>query len=107
MKGKGLKRVKPNTQLNWTPECQQNFAKLKGLFTTDPVLSRPDKNQKFIVQVDASDVTMEGATLMEGVINTCIPVAHVSKKFSEIERNWVVWDKEAAAVKSVHSTWCH
>ena len=35
------------------------------------------------------------------------PIAFLSKKFSETERNWTIWEKEAAAIKLALSTWRH
>ena len=35
------------------------------------------------------------------------PIAFLSKKFSETERNWAIWEKEAAAIKLALSTCRH
>lgn len=65
LKWKVSESVKPSTQLNWAPKCQQIFEKLKALFTTKQVLNHPDENKKFIVQGDASDVATGRFILQE------------------------------------------
>lgn len=65
----------------------------------------PDERLTFIIQVDASDVAMVAVMLQEGKDGQLHPCAYVSKKFTTMERNWSVWDKEAGAVKL--TLWYH
>lgn len=39
----------------WTQEAEAAFARLKGLFTTVPILCQPDPAWQFVVEVDAED----------------------------------------------------
>ena len=48
----------------WTPEAEESFGTLKGLFTTAPVLIFPDPDHQFIVEVDTSDTDI-GAVLSQ------------------------------------------
>ncbi|XP_015746621.1 uncharacterized protein LOC107326661 [Python bivittatus] len=57
------KTPKPSTPLAWTPECQEAFGDLKRRFTAEPILRHPNLDQRFIIQVDASDV-VTGAVLL-------------------------------------------
>ena len=46
------------TSFSWTPEDEQAFSELKGLFTCIPILVQPDPSCQFIVEVDASDTCL-------------------------------------------------
>ena len=41
--------------VNWMPECEQSFTKLKQLLCNQPVLRAPDYNIPFTLQTDASE----------------------------------------------------
>lgn len=71
-KPKGLEEVKPDTQLNWS--FQLAFEKVKALFTTEPLLSHPDENRKYVVQADSGDIAIGAVILQKGRVDTCIPV---------------------------------
>lgn len=94
----------PGAPLVWTPACTKAFQALKDLFISEPVLDHPDESKAFVVQVDASDAAM-GAILLQanaqGKLQLC---AYLSKKFTDAECNWLVWEKEAAAA---FSAWRH
>ena len=51
---------------SWTPEAERAFSALKSLFTSTPVLMLPQPSRQFIVEVDASDVSI-GAVLSPAV----------------------------------------
>ncbi|KAK9406808.1 hypothetical protein NXF25_005582 [Crotalus adamanteus] len=100
-------KLRPGQSLNWTVACQRAFESLKTLFAQEPVLVHPDPGRPFVVQADASDVAV-GAVLLQrndqGILQPC---AYTSKKFTDTERRWAVWEKEAFAVKWALSTWRH
>ncbi len=48
----------------WTEQAQGAFTKLKSCFTSAPVLSVPDSDLQFIVEVDAAEVRV-GAVLSQ------------------------------------------
>ena len=65
----------------WTPEADVAFSRLKGLFSSAPILIQPDTSRQFIVVVDASD-TGVGAVLSqcspaEEKINPCAFFYHL------------------------------
>ncbi len=51
--------------MKWTEACESAFNTLKDKMCSEPVLQRPDFNQRFLVQVDASDKGI-GALLAQG-----------------------------------------
>ena len=49
----------------WGQEQQKAFDKLKGVFTTKPVLAAPDLDKEFRVEVDASNYVTGGVLSMK------------------------------------------
>ncbi len=52
------------TRFSWSGAAQDAFDRLKGLFTSAPILITPDPEKQFIVEVDAPDVGV-GAILSQ------------------------------------------
>nr|XP_016850261.1 PREDICTED: uncharacterized protein LOC107983038 [Anolis carolinensis] len=105
--GETRKTKMPGAKLNWTPECQEAFEELKRRFTSQPILVHAQLDKPFVVHCDASEAAY-GAILLqaddEGALRPC---AYLSRKFTETEWKWRVWEKEAFAVKSALSHWRH
>jgi len=47
--------MRKNVKWQWRKKQQQAFDKLKGIFTTRPVLAAPDLDKEFRVEADASN----------------------------------------------------
>ncbi|KAJ0068821.1 hypothetical protein NL108_011442 [Boleophthalmus pectinirostris] len=79
----------------WTPEAEGAFNKLKGLFTTAPVLIHPDPSKQFIVEVDASNVGV-GAVLSQrsDSDSRLHPCAFFSRRLAPAECNYDVGNRE-------------
>ena len=45
----------PHVRFNWSPEAEEAFQTLKRHFTSAPILTLPDPQQQFVVEVDASN----------------------------------------------------
>lgn len=92
----------------WTAEAEKAFGKLKGLFTTAPVLVQPDPSKQFIVEVDASDVGV-GAVLSQrsGSDHRLHPCAFFSRRLSPAEHNYDVGNRELLAIKLALEEWRH
>jgi hypothetical protein len=75
---------------------------LKQGLQSDIVLHYPDYSQPFVVQTDASDVGI-GAVLLQH--NQ--PILFYSRKLSDAEVNYAVYDKELLAIVSAFSHWRH
>ena len=98
---------RPGAPLRWYEKCQVAFDELRHRFTTEPVLKHVDPDKPCMIQVDSSDVAMGAVILQRDGKGRLHPIAFLSKKFSEMERNWAIWEKEAAAIKLALSTWRH
>ena len=88
--------TKKNAIFLWTTECERAFSELKHLLTTSPVLAYPrfGPSQSFILETDASGVSL-GAILSQvqedGVIH---PIAYASRSLDKHERNYGISELE-------------
>ena len=92
----------------WNPEAEKAFQELKHQFTTAPILTLPDPQRQFVVEVDASNDGV-GAVLSQrsekdGKMHPC---AFLSRRLSPAERNYDVGNRELLAVKLALEEWCH
>lgn len=89
-----------SSHILWTEECEEAFKKLQELLCQDPVLQSPDFTNKFLVQVDASDVGL-GAILAQGEPGEERPILFLSQKLFDRERKYSTIEKEGLAIKWV------
>ena len=82
----------------WGKEQQKVFNKLKGIFTTRPVLAAPDLDKEFRVEADTSNYATGGILSMKCSDELWRLVTFISKSLSNIERNYKIYDKEMLAV---------
>ncbi|KAL0163553.1 hypothetical protein M9458_039306, partial [Cirrhinus mrigala] len=80
---------KPRTLL-WTPEAAEAFHSLKSAFTQAPLLTHPDPDLSFMVEVDASTTGYHG-----------------TPKLSPAERNYDIGNRELLAIKLALEEWWH
>ncbi|KAL0154280.1 hypothetical protein M9458_050393 [Cirrhinus mrigala] len=98
---------KPRTLL-WTPEAAEAFHSLKSAFTQAPLLTHPDPDLPFVVEVDAS-TTGVGAVLSQyhGTPKVLHPCGYFSWKLSPAERNYDIGNRELLAIKLALEEWRH
>ncbi|XP_067231400.1 uncharacterized protein brd8a isoform X2 [Chanodichthys erythropterus] len=92
----------------WNSKAQGAFDILKSRFISAPVLSFPDPERQFIVEVDASEVGV-GAVLSQrsprdGKVHPC---AYFSHRLSPAERNYDIGNRELLAVRLALGEWRH
>ncbi|KAL0182494.1 hypothetical protein M9458_021869, partial [Cirrhinus mrigala] len=94
--------------LLWTPEAAAAFQSLKSAFTQAPLLTHPDPDLPFVVEVDAS-TTGVGAVLSQHHGNPPLlhPCAYFSRKLSPAERNYDIGNRELLAIKLALEEWRH
>ncbi|CAM4706099.1 unnamed protein product [Leuciscus chuanchicus] len=99
---KGIKR------LTWSTEACQAFETLKEAFSSAPMLSHPDPELPFLVEVDASTNGV-GAVLSQrqGTPSRLHPCAFFSRKLSPAEQNYDVGNRELLAIKLALEEWRH
>ena len=74
-----LTRKGTANQVRWSEACEETFQALKRALTDEPVLSLPDFQEKFFLQVDASERGL-GAVLCQRKGEDEHPVAFASRK---------------------------
>ncbi|KAI7808332.1 Pol polyprotein [Triplophysa rosa] len=92
----------------WNQDAQVAFDSLKSRFVSVPILSIPDPELQFIVEVNASDVGV-GAVLcqrsaQDGKVHPC---AFFSHRLSPAERNYVIGNRELLVVRLALGEWHH
>jgi len=103
---KGFSKIaKPLTDLTkksikwmWTPSSQDAFHKLKEMFTTGPILTHFDDTRPTKLETDASDFVLGAVLSQLCEDDKWHPVAFHSRKFSQVEINYDIHDKEMAAI---------
>ncbi|KAL0149844.1 hypothetical protein M9458_054892 [Cirrhinus mrigala] len=90
-----------------TPEAIQAFKTLCHLFTTAPVLTHPNPDKPFVVEVDASDVGVGAVLSQRGPDGKLHPCSFFSRKFNPTQQRYGVGDHELLAIKWALEEWRH
>lgn len=90
--------ISPLVKFVWSDMCQIAFECCKALLCNAPVLSAPDFNKSFSIEVDASSIGA-GAVLTqmdsEGLVH---PVGFFSKKFNSAQMRYSTIEQETLAL---------
>jgi len=81
----------------WTEERISAFDRLKDSLCSAPVLHSPDFNRPFSLQCDASKYGI-GAVLVQRYDDVEVPIAFMSRKYNQAQRNYSVVEQECLAV---------
>ena len=89
----------PKEKIEWTPECQKVFEKIKTQITSPPVLAIFNPDHKTYLQTDASSYAI-GAVLsqQDPITKEIKPVAFYSKKLPQRKRHLGSYDLELIAI---------
>ena len=90
--------VNSNHKFEWTAECESSFKLLKQLISSDPILILPDYNREFVLNTDASGFAIGAVLQQYDDSGQLRPIAFYSKKLSDAERNWPVYELEAFSI---------
>ena len=99
--------VRKDEKWKWEGEQEEAFAKLKRIFTTEPVLAALDLDKEMRVKADASDYTTGRVLSVKGEDGKWRPVAFISKSLNDMERNYKIHNKEMLAVIRCLEVWRH
>lgn len=88
LKRKGVK-------FKWSNECQEAFEKLKQHISNPPLLQLADFNKPFVLQTDASSIGAGAVLLQANDSKDLLPIAYFSRKFTDAELKYSIYEKEA------------
>ena len=90
---------KKNKKVEWTPECEESFQKLKQICTKTPVLAYADYEKPFKLTMDASKKGLGAVLSQMGSDRKEKPVAFASRMLSKAEKNYTTHKLEFLALK--------
>ena len=90
---------KKKTLVEWTPECQDAFEKLKSLCTEAPVLAYPDFTKPFKLHIDACDRGLGAILYQDQPSGQEKPISFASRSLSKVESNYPAHKLEFLALK--------
>jgi len=99
----------------WSQECIDAMREIKQRITSAPVLIRPDPSKQFKLEVDTSQITTGAILYQQGPPSTrpdgtekpgaWHPVGFHSQKFSQIEQNYPIYNREFLAIMCGLCNW--
>lgn len=92
-----LKGRRKKQSIQWTPEAESAFVKIKQALISAPILRSPDFTKPFTIQCDASN-TGVGGVLTQSIDDEEVVIAFCSRSLSRAERNYTVTEKELLAL---------
>jgi hypothetical protein len=92
-----LKGGKGEKVWKWETKEQKAFESIKEVISTEPILTLPNEEGVFCVEVDASNVET-GAILSQEQQGKWYPIAFMSKSLLDAKKNYEIYDKELLAI---------
>ena len=92
---------------SWTPLCQKPFNMLKQRFTSAVRHAHFDATLPSIIETDTSDYTVGAIHSQIQKNGRVYPVAFLFQKFSPVEMNYDIHDKEMLAIVLAFQEWIH
>lgn len=96
---------KKNVKFKFDQECIESFEILKQKISNPPVLSIANFEKPFVLMTDASSTTAGGCLLQKNSNDDLLPIAYFSRKFSDAEQKYSVYEKEALSVIMCMNKW--
>lgn len=91
------KLVEKDVEFNFDQDCEEAFSLLKNKLITSPILVYPSRNEKFVLDTDASDFAI-GAVLSQVQDGVERVIGYASRTLGKHERKYCVTRKELLAV---------
>ncbi|KAL0157283.1 hypothetical protein M9458_048529, partial [Cirrhinus mrigala] len=92
----------------WTGRADQAFKKPKWLFTSAPILTLPNPELPFVLEVDASEVGVGAVLSQRGEHDDKLhPCTFFSHQLTPTQRNYNIGNRELLAIKMALEEWRH
>jgi hypothetical protein len=99
--------LKKNTKFLWMEKCTKALDRIINILTTAPILTHPDPDKPFELEVDASDYAMGAILFQHDEREKLKPLGFHSKTLFKKEMNYDIYDKELMAVNRGLDVWRH
>ena len=92
-----LTKSRAPNEVKWGNKQEKAFTEIKQILSSEPILRLPDLNREFILQTDASNLSL-GACLLQEHEGIKHPFLYGSRKLLPREQNYSVGEREALAI---------
>src|SRR6267154_5768467 len=99
--------LKKNTPFLWTSACTNALNRIIHILTTAPVLTHPDPDKPYELEVDTSDYATGAILFQRDDRGKPKPLGFHSKTLSKEEMNYDIYDKELTALDRRLDEWRH
>jgi hypothetical protein len=99
--------LKKNVKFVWTEICTKALDRIINILTTEPVLTHPDPEKPFELEVDASDYATGTILFQRDKRGKPKLLRFHSKTLSMEEMNYDIYNKELTAVDRGLDVWQH
>jgi hypothetical protein len=89
-----------------SPDVKKAFADLKSLFVNEPMLLHFTFDQDRTVYVDSLGYAIAAVLSQPDSDGKLRPVCYFSRKLSDCERSWPIFDLELLAIVAAFEEWC-
>jgi len=97
-----------NSNLVWNNDCAEAFSKIKYLVANAPMLTRPDREKPFIIQLHSNSIAIWASLSQYGDNNGPLKVIYYcSKLIKESELNYGTYKTEFIAFMHALKEWRH
>lgn len=100
-----VRLTKKDVVFDWSDKCNKSFNALKKAFVVAPILRHFDPELEVYVETDASDFVSAGILSQKDELGVLHPIAFMSKKHTETECNYEIYDKELMAIVRCFESW--
>ena len=109
---KGMQAGRKKGDFEWSDVQRASFAKLKDLFTSEPILRHFNPEYRIMVETDASDfaigaILSQQQTAVEPTSAHWHPVAYYSRKMIDAETRYPTHEGEMLAIDAAFKHWRH
>jgi hypothetical protein len=91
----------------WNEKAEKAFEVLKKAFTSTLILVHLDSSKPFFLEAYTLDFALDSVLSQYGKDGRFHPIAYCSRKFSTVEINYEIQDKELLAIIDAFEEWCH
>jgi hypothetical protein len=97
--------VAKRQSVQWLPQQELAFQKLKEALVSAPVLLMPDKTKPYIMETDASDFAVGAVLLQNGTDALLHPVAFELCKLNKAQKNYPAQERELLVIIYAWRKW--